>query len=253
MRPARLPAGCPSAGAARSGRGGAGGGPDVRRPAGRPARARRSGARLVHAERRLHRRSAGGHPERPQDHVHLRHRTAPRRAGLGGSHHGDVDRHEQRRVRQPDAALRADPLDRRPRRRHPRGRRRARRAALAHRAAAPAALPHVGARDQPRVLRDRPRHGPAEQRLHPLAVQQRHLGVRPSSPSSGREPSARRATAARCDACGSATISISGRVQGVGFRYFAKDAADREGRDAAGCGTCPTGASRRWSKARTRR
>jgi hypothetical protein len=34
---------------------------------------------------------------------------------------------------------------------------------------------HVGARGQPRVLRDRSRHGAAEQRLHPLAVQQRHL------------------------------------------------------------------------------
>ena len=55
------------------------------------------------------------------------------------------------------------------------GRGRARRPALAHGAAAAPALPHVGARGQPRVLRDRSRHRAAEQRLHPLAVQQRHL------------------------------------------------------------------------------
>ena len=70
-----------------------------REPAHCADRARRHGAYLIRAGRRLHRCRARRGLEWPPDDVHLRHRAADARAGVGGSNGRDGRRQHDRPFR----------------------------------------------------------------------------------------------------------------------------------------------------------
>ena len=162
-------------------------------------------------ERRLQRGHPHRHPQRPDHHLRLRRRAAPRHLDVGRSDHRAGDGHGHRALRQPDPPLLRDPHARTAGSSAPtRSIARTSRASLADLVRPAAALQQRHPRAQRRVLPAHPRPHHAAQRLVRVAVGARHRRARASSrscssvaiaprdgdrvmlPASGRRPSALR-------------------------------------------------------------